>query len=162
MFCKERLMASTVLVVLLLAVLTGTASAAKGKNNRKKRDHLRLKRTPEYMLVLGNIKLSDKFSKYDGHIHESSFRNRSLSPWFYKEDIDANRYPSSIYKAECVSTQCFNSRGIKDPDLNTRLVKHEMLVLRKKKSAGDTITFHMEKLLVPVACVCVRPNVMSG
>ncbi|XP_032882302.1 interleukin-17F-like [Amblyraja radiata] len=153
MFCKVRLMASTVLVILVLAALTEDASAAKGKNNRRKGDHMRLKRTTK----LENVTLSANFPKYNGHIHEASFRNRSLSPWIYKKDFDANRYPSSIDKAECVSKQCF-----KDPDLNTRLVKQEMLVLRKKKSRDDKIIYHVEKLLVPVACVCVRPEVVHA
>ncbi|XP_051868724.1 interleukin-17A-like [Pristis pectinata] len=162
MFCKDRLVASAVLVILLFATMTEPATAAKGKNNRRKGEHMRLRRTTKYTLELGSLKLLADFPTHSRHFHDASFRNRSLSPWIYKEDSDANRYPSSIFKAECVSTHCLNSRGFLDPGLNTRLVKQEMLVLRKKKTPGDKITFHVEKLLVPVACVCVRPDILGA
>ncbi|XP_069786743.1 interleukin-17A-like [Narcine bancroftii] len=161
MLSKMRQMVSAGLVFLLVAALTDAAVAATGRSGRKV-GQPRLRRTPKYMLELGDLQLLADFHMHSRHVHDASFRNRSLSPWTYKEDKDANRYPSSIFKAQCVSTHCFNSRGFKDPGLNTRLVKQEMLVLKKKSSPGNKITFHVEKLLVPVACVCVRPEVLSA
>ncbi|XP_072123073.1 interleukin-17F-like [Mobula birostris] len=162
MFYKGRLMVTAVLVTLLLAAMTDPAAAAKGKKNGRKGSHLRLRRTTKYTLELGNLKLHADFPKHSQHFHDASFRNRSLSPWHYKKDSDDNRYPSIIFRAECRNSYCLNSRGLPDQSLNTRLVKQEMLVLRKKSSPGNKITFHVEKILVPVACVCVRPDVHTA
>ncbi|XP_072906193.1 interleukin-17A-like [Hemitrygon akajei] len=162
MLCKDRLMVTAVLVTLLLAAMTDPSAAAKGKKNGRKGGHPRLRRTTKYMLELGNLKLLADLPKYSQHFYDASFRNRSLSPWTYKVDSDANRYPSTIFRAECISRHCLNSRGIHDSNLNTRLVKQEMLVLKKKKTSGDSITFHVEKILVPVACICVRPDVQTA
>ncbi|XP_067844529.1 interleukin-17F-like [Heptranchias perlo] len=155
---SEQETVTAVLVIILSAILAEPASGAKVRNTRKA-DHQRLKRkTQKYILEFEGIKPQRKWNSMDSM---ASFRNRSLSPWIYKEDSDPNRYPSSIFKAECVSTQCLNSRGIEDPGLNSRPIQQEMIVLRRNQ-VNQKITYRVEKLMIPVACVCVRPEVLSA
>ncbi|XP_048457357.1 interleukin-17A-like [Rhincodon typus] len=165
MLCKFRLrslMASMVLLLVVLTTLTEAASTEKGSNNKRKEKYSRTRRNTKYMLELENLTWSSHNPRHNWEFINASFNNRSLSPWIYKEDTDANRYPSTIFKAECVYSQCLSSRGVQDPSLNTHLVHQEMIVLKKSKGPEHRIIYHAEKMMVPVACVCVRPVVTTS
>ncbi|XP_041063816.1 interleukin-17F-like [Carcharodon carcharias] len=146
----------------MLTILMEVTSAAKGRNRKLNTGHPRLRRATKYMLDLENIKHVFHPPLYNWGSSSASFRNRSLSPWNYKEDVDSDRCPSTIFKAECVSTHCLNSRGFEDPGLNTHLVHQEMIVLKRKKGPDHKIIYRAEKMMVPVACVCVRPEVITA
>uniref|UniRef100_UPI00398EA9D1 interleukin-17A-like n=1 Tax=Pristiophorus japonicus TaxID=55135 RepID=UPI00398EA9D1 len=164
MLCKVRprsRMASAALVIVLLAILAEVAPAAKVRDTKRKREHPRLRRTTKCPLHLTISKLPAHSPSHHWGSLDAGFRNRSLSPWIYKEDFDANRYPSSIFKAECVSMYC-KIRNKENLSFNTRLVNQEMIVLRREKASGPNITYHVTKMMVPVACVCVHAEVVSG
>ncbi|XP_078086757.1 interleukin-17F-like [Mustelus asterias] len=158
MLCKfnpRSLMVSAVLLIVMLTIPAETTTEEKVRNKKTKMGHPRLRRATKYMLDLNNIKM---LIHPPSHTLKGGINNRSISPWIYKEDIDANRYPSTIFKAECESSHCKNSRGNENQSLNTHLVRQEIIVLKRKKDSDDKIIYRAEKMLVPVACVCVLPN----
>ncbi|XP_038652385.1 interleukin-17F-like, partial [Scyliorhinus canicula] len=152
---------SAVLFIVLLAALAETISAAKGRYSKSKTGHPRLRRTTKYVLEPENIKLLFPPVPHHWRTLNGAFNNRSLSPWIYKVDFDSNRYPETILKAECVSSHCPTCKGLQNANLNTRLVRQEMIVLKRIKETDRKVTFQAEKMMVPVACVCVHPNYVS-
>ncbi|XP_060686731.1 interleukin-17A-like [Hemiscyllium ocellatum] len=163
MLCKFKLrslMTSVVLLLVVLTILTEAASTGKRKDNKRKEVRSRTRRNTSYMLELENIKWSSHAPPRSWHIIHGSFMNRSVSPWIYRLDHDPNRYPVIIRRAECVSSHCLNSEGKEDLNLNTRLVKQEMIVL-KKEGHENRITYRAELVMVPVACICVLPVVVK-
>ncbi|GCB81779.1 hypothetical protein scyTo_0022831, partial [Scyliorhinus torazame] len=152
---------SAVVCIVVLTILAATTSAAKGRYRESKTERPCLKRATRYVLDSENIKLLFPPVPHHWKTYNGGFNNRSLSPWIYKEDYDDNRYPRSIFKAECVSQHCLNSRGLQDLSLNTHLVRQDMIILKRKHEPDCKVTFHAEKMMVPVACVCVRPDVVT-
>eukprot|EP00062_Callorhinchus_milii_P026721 gi/632989168/ref/XP_007883503.1/ PREDICTED: interleukin-17A-like [Callorhinchus milii] len=91
----------------------------------------------------------------------SGYSNRSISPWVYRKDVDPDRYPDIIAMAECIHTHCVTAQGHLDLGLNSRPVQQEMVVLRRQRH-GHKLTYLVDKMVVPIACVCVRPQLVQA
>uniref|UniRef100_A0A4W3GER0 Uncharacterized protein n=1 Tax=Callorhinchus milii TaxID=7868 RepID=A0A4W3GER0_CALMI len=82
----------------------------------------------------------------------------SLYSVFY---VDPDRYPDIIAMAECIHTHCVTAQGHLDLGLNSRPVQQEMVVLRRQRH-GHKLTYLVDKMVVPIACVCVRPQLVQA
>ncbi|CAL9701321.1 unnamed protein product [Knipowitschia caucasica] len=86
-----------------------------------------------------------------------SLQNSSISPWTYDYKYDESLYPShSFAEARCLLSGCLNLRGTEDSNLSSRLIKHQVLQLRRVKSSNGTYYFRLEQRLRAVGCTCVR------
>nr|UBR18739.1 interleukin 17B [Lateolabrax maculatus] len=84
-------------------------------------------------------------------------RHRSLSPWTHRIDRDDNRFPRDIAFAECVCEGCIID-GRENHSYNSRPVFAWKSVLRKIQCERNKYELKQEVLRLPVACVCVMPN----
>ncbi|KAM4040943.1 interleukin-17A-like [Anomaloglossus baeobatrachus] len=83
-------------------------------------------------------------------------RQRSLSPWRYRQDKDENRHPTIINEAVCDHDWCLDSDGNKDLSKNSVPITYNMLVLRREV-ANCQKNFRLELQLVTVGCTCSKP-----
>uniref|UniRef100_A0A8C9RLF1 Interleukin-17C-like n=1 Tax=Scleropages formosus TaxID=113540 RepID=A0A8C9RLF1_SCLFO len=86
-------------------------------------------------------------------------RNRALSPWKYRIDVDENRYPQEIAVAECLCEGCIIN-GQENLTFNSEPVKQTIMVSRYEKCPEDPQKFSlvMEPMEIEVACTCVIPR----
>ncbi|GLD55682.1 interleukin-17F-like protein [Lates japonicus] len=89
--------------------------------------------------------------------------NASISPWTYNISHDDSLFPPVLSEARCLLQGCLDSQGVEDRNLESRPIMHQVLVLRRVRSAGagDGHSYHykLESRLIAVGCTCVRPIV---
>ncbi|XP_044515329.1 interleukin-17C [Gracilinanus agilis] len=99
--------------------------------------------------------------------HEAEVRQRSLSPWRYRIDMDENRYPPKLAFAECLCKGCIHMKsGQETSSFNSVPLHQKLMVLHRKPCSlnGDAqvtpgaFTFHKEYIDVPVGCTCALPR----
>uniref|UniRef100_A0A8C6NLW8 Interleukin 17a/f1 n=1 Tax=Nothobranchius furzeri TaxID=105023 RepID=A0A8C6NLW8_NOTFU len=91
----------------------------------------------------------------------TSLENTSISPWTYNISRDDSLFPNVLSEANCLLQGCLNLRGQEDLNLQSRPIMHQVLVLRRVKTAdaGQGYHYRLESRLVAVGCTCVRPIV---
>uniref|UniRef100_A0A8C8RMK5 Interleukin 17C n=1 Tax=Pelusios castaneus TaxID=367368 RepID=A0A8C8RMK5_9SAUR len=94
---------------------------------------------------------------------DSEPNERSLSPWRYHIDEDANRYPQKLAFAKCLCKGCIDSKtGRETVALNSVPMHQTMMVLRRKpcphSASPGTFAFEVDYITVPVGCTCVLPQ----
>ncbi|XP_074513347.1 interleukin-17F-like [Sebastes fasciatus] len=88
-------------------------------------------------------------------------QDASISPWTYNTTQDDSLlHPLS--EARCSLRGCRDSEGREDLNLESRPIMHQVLLLRRVKSAGEETSYHfkLESRLIAVGCTCVRPIVL--
>ncbi|XP_039989899.1 interleukin 17a/f1 [Xiphias gladius] len=95
--------------------------------------------------------------------HFRPLANASTSPWTYNISRDDSLYPSVLSEARCLLQGCLNSEGLEDRNLESRPIMHQVLLLRRVRSAGAEHSYHyrLESRLIAVGCTCVRPIVQQ-
>ncbi|XP_068812453.1 interleukin-17C [Struthio camelus] len=88
---------------------------------------------------------------------------RSISPWRYRIDEDAHRYPQKLAFAECLCRGCVDVKtGRETTALNSVAIQQTMMVLRRKPcprpASPGLFTFEVDYIKVPVGCTCVLPR----
>ncbi|XP_062274420.1 interleukin 17a/f1 [Scomber scombrus] len=84
--------------------------------------------------------------------------NSSISPWTYKVSHDPSLHPAMLSEAQCLLRGCLDKEGIEDLSLESRPILHQMMLLRRVRSAGETnYHYRLESRLIAVGCTCVRP-----
>ncbi|XP_040895315.1 interleukin 17a/f1 [Toxotes jaculatrix] len=89
--------------------------------------------------------------------------NASISPWTYNVSHDDSLFPPVLSEARCLLQGCLNSEGLEDRSLESRPIMHQVLLLRRVRSAGAAHSYHyrLESRLIAVGCTCVRPIVQQ-
>ncbi|XP_035275933.1 interleukin-17C-like [Anguilla anguilla] len=84
---------------------------------------------------------------------------RSVSPWWFRNNHDEERYPVNISVAECLCEGCIIN-GIENRSYNSMPVYTSMRVLKKVVCPhNETMyTFGVCTVTVPIACTCVIPK----
>nr|ALV83410.1 interleukin 17A/F1 [Miichthys miiuy] len=87
--------------------------------------------------------------------------NASISPWTYNVSHDESLFPPMLSEARCLLQGCLDSKGQEDLNLESRPIMHQVLLLRRVRSAGSVHSYHfrLESRLITVGCTCVRPVV---
>ncbi|XP_010753110.2 interleukin 17a/f1 [Larimichthys crocea] len=87
--------------------------------------------------------------------------NASISPWTYNVSHDESLFPPMLSEARCLLQGCLDSKGQEDLNLESRPIMHQVLLLRRVRSAGSAHSYHyrLESRLITVGCTCVRPVV---
>ncbi|XP_069386708.1 interleukin 17a/f1 [Paralichthys olivaceus] len=88
--------------------------------------------------------------------------NASISPWTYNNFHDASLLPPVLSEARCLLQGCLNLEGVEDQSLESRPIMHQMLMLRRVKSASaESYHYKLESRLIAVGCTCVRPTIQQ-
>ncbi|XP_025029594.1 interleukin-25 [Python bivittatus] len=94
---------------------------------------------------------------------------RSISPWRYKKDFDATRYPQNLWHASCSCEHClsFHSSGRQNLRTyntlevkgNSVIIQHNTIVFYRHECPGRHGWFYLQprNYLVNVSCACVVP-----
>ncbi|XP_077346474.1 interleukin-17F-like [Lithobates pipiens] len=93
----------------------------------------------------------------DSVLEVTDINRRSLSPWEFRLNTDADRFPLEISEADCFTFACIDSEGNEDPDLISYPIQQEMIVLRRQQRDCDYI-YSLEMELITVGCTCVRSS----
>ncbi|XP_038557882.1 interleukin 17a/f1 [Micropterus salmoides] len=90
--------------------------------------------------------------------------NASISPWAYNVSHDDSMFPPILSEARCLLRGCLDSEGLEDLSLESRPIMHQVLLLRRVRSAasagsgvGHSYHYRLESRLIAVGCTCVRP-----
>ncbi|KAM7424766.1 hypothetical protein PAMA_000902 [Pampus argenteus] len=83
--------------------------------------------------------------------------NSSISPWEYNVSLDDSLYPPVLSEARCLRRGCLDKMGVEDLNLESKPIMHQVLLLRRVRSAGDSYHYRLESRLIAVGCTCVRP-----
>ncbi|XP_048825459.1 interleukin-17C-like [Brienomyrus brachyistius] len=86
-------------------------------------------------------------------------KNRALSPWKYRIDVDDNRYPARIAMAECLCEGCIID-GEQNHGYSSELVKQTVMVATITTCRSDPQKYSLQyvPLEVGVGCTCVIPR----
>ncbi|XP_078257855.1 interleukin-17C [Rhinoraja longicauda] len=90
--------------------------------------------------------------------------HRSISPWEYRIEYDADRYPTKLAFARCLCAGCIDvETGEETRALNSVVLEQSQLVLRRRPCPGQDgrYSFQLEYIMVPVGCTCVLPRSRS-
>ncbi|XP_040824325.1 interleukin-25 [Ochotona curzoniae] len=99
---------------------------------------------------------------------DGPLNSRAISPWRYELDRDLNRLPQDLYHARCLCPHCVSLQTGSDMDPlgNSELLYHNQTVFYRRpcsREHGAPRGYCLESRLyqVSLACVCVRPRVMT-
>nr|XP_056712791.1 interleukin-17F-like [Euleptes europaea] len=97
-----------------------------------------------------------------GNTPPQDVRNRSISPWDYRINEDANRFPYEIFEASCRYNACVDAsgRGL-NYGMNSVPILQEVLVLKRKRR-GCQQTYWLEKQMVTVGCTCAFATISTN
>lgn len=76
---------------------------------------------------------------------------------------DDSLFPPTLSEARCLLHGCLDSEGQEDLSLESRPIMHQVLLLRRVRSAGaesgpgHSYHYRLESRLIAVGCTCVRP-----
>ncbi|XP_020511795.2 interleukin-17F-like [Labrus bergylta] len=143
------------LMMMMMTMMTEGAAVTKhaGKTHRKLSGSVSLETVP---LQLNH----NTFSRIR---NIRPLHNASISPWTYNISRDDSLYPPVLSEARCLLQGCLDSEGQEDLGLESRPIMHQVLLLRRVKSAGaesgsdESYHFRLESRLIAVGCTCVRP-----
>ena len=77
---------------------------------------------------------------------------RSTCPYYYRVNIDVNRYPSRITEAKCSCVSCLNAKG--DSTLGCEEVKYFIRVLRRTGCVNGVYVYTPKIETLNVGCTC--------
>ncbi|XP_034425834.1 interleukin 17a/f1 [Hippoglossus hippoglossus] len=88
--------------------------------------------------------------------------NASISPWTYNHSHDASLLPPVLSEARCLLQGCLNLEGVEDQSLQSRPIMHQVMMLRRVKSAAaENYHYKLESRIIAVGCTCVRPTIQQ-
>ncbi|XP_034262237.1 interleukin-25 [Pantherophis guttatus] len=98
---------------------------------------------------------------------------RSISPWSYKKDFSATRYPQNLWQASCSCDNCLSFNSTPQQNVmtynklelkgNSVTVRSGILVFYRKHCPDQPGLFYLQpsNYMINVACACVVPRLES-
>ncbi|XP_039619451.1 interleukin-17C [Polypterus senegalus] len=157
--------------VFLLATIVLSVYAKEGRHNRleiqqNSKIFKQLSRTwSTNKITPTSIESSEKVCPNLAIVKQTfDVNERSISPWRYSINEDHQRIPEKIAFAQCLCSGCIDIRtGHETNALNSVEINQSMVVMRMKENSSDQKEskkiWTVERISVPVACICVRPKI---
>ncbi|KAM3821295.1 interleukin-25 [Vipera latastei] len=101
---------------------------------------------------------------------DGTVAERSISPWSYKKDFSATRYPQNLWQASCSCDHCLSLKPpvqhnprtyiTLEANGNSVTVQHSMIVFYREHCPGKPGWFYLQprSYVVNVSCACVVPT----
>ncbi|XP_056267934.1 interleukin 17a/f1 isoform X2 [Pseudoliparis swirei] len=151
--------------VVMMMMMTMTKAVAMPKGAGQSRHSARTHRKSSDGVVVETVPLQLDPSALVPPRHARPLQNISVSPWTYNVSHDSALFPPVLSEARCLLRGCLDSEGLEDLSLESRPIMHQVLLLRRVKSAGagsgagHRYHYRLESRLLAVGCTCIRPVV---
>ncbi|XP_026233363.1 interleukin 17a/f1 [Anabas testudineus] len=155
MSTSSKMTAACVVMMMMMMMMTEAAVLLKGGGHSKTQ-----RKSPDGTVV-DTVPLQLDFKALVPPKTIRPLENASISPWTYNVSRDDSLFPPLLSEARCLLQGCLNSDGLEDMSLESRPIMHQVLVLRRVRSAGtgeaNSYHYRLESRLIAVGCTCVRP-----
>ncbi|KAK2854333.1 hypothetical protein Q5P01_006994 [Channa striata] len=159
---SSKMTVAWALAAVMLMMLTEAAAMPKGSDQSKHSEKQHKKPSDGTVVDTVPLQLDPKALVAPRTIRP--LENASISPWTYNMSRDDSLFPPVLSEARCLLQGCLNSDGQEDLGLESRPIMHQVLVLRRVRSAGlgagHNYHYRLESRLIAVGCTCVRPNIL--
>nr|UBR18738.1 interleukin 17A/F1 [Lateolabrax maculatus] len=152
-------MTATWMVAMMMMIMIMTEAAAMPKSKHSVKTHR--KSSDGAMVETVPLQLDPNALVPSRHIRP--LQNASISPWTHNISHDDSLFPPTLSEARCLLHGCLDSEGQEDLSLESRPIMHQVLLLRRVRSAGaesgpgHSYHYRLESRLIAVGCTCVRP-----
>ncbi|KAL7406709.1 hypothetical protein ABVT39_024863 [Epinephelus coioides] len=153
----SKVKAVCVVAMVMMMMMMMTEAAAKGHSKHSVKTH----KTSTDGATVETVPLQLDPNALTASKNIRPLQNSSISPWTYNITRDDSLFPPVLSEARCLLRGCLDSEGQEDLNLESRLIMHQVLLLRRVKSTGAEHSYHyrLETRLIAVGCTCIRPIV---